>query len=317
MPALGERVREIGVFDQQGVAGRVAVGPGEGRRGERERQCHAEHERAPRHRLQGSGSGGALYFPGCTVSSTVRRGGAAVALVGALFVPAAARADGDPASDTLYKHRVFLPPSVGGEARAGSPALQRATADAERAGMPVRVALIAAPSDLGAIPSLFGRPAQYARFLGMELQFVYPGRLLVVMPQGAALSRRGQLVPNAAVDNAKVRPGGDGMAESALALVHDLTGVPVRPNAPEPRSAPVQLPSESSAPAIPSGAATTAAEGVPLWEGAAIAAGIVCLLLAGGLVLVRRVRTKRLQLVEPYVWKPPDPADPYRYVDRL
>src|SRR5262249_50781056 len=37
---------------------------------------------------------------------------------------------------------------------------------------------------LGAIPSLFGKPTEYARFLGTELSMTYVGPLLIVMPEG-------------------------------------------------------------------------------------------------------------------------------------
>jgi hypothetical protein len=101
-------------------------------------------------------------------------------------LPATASANADPASDSLYTGTLFLPLS-----NPVSPHLaQRLAADlrvAGRAGKPVRVALIAAPTDLGGVPVLFGRPAQYARFLGAELQFVYAGRVLVVMPRGRRL----------------------------------------------------------------------------------------------------------------------------------
>ena len=88
----------------------------------------------------------------------------------------------------------------------------------------MRVALIAAPTDLGGVPVLFGRPPQYARFLGAELQFVYAGRVLVVMPQGAALAEHGRLVANADVVRADVGPGTDGLARTAIALVEKLSG---------------------------------------------------------------------------------------------
>src|SRR5207237_7951332 len=87
--------------------------------------------------------------------------------------------------------------------------LAAATAAAARAGRPVRIALIATRQDLGAVPSLFGHPAAYARFLGSELQFVYRGRLLVVMPQGAALSQKGRLVRDRRVAQLRVRRGAD------------------------------------------------------------------------------------------------------------
>ena len=40
--------------------------------------------------------------------------------------------------------------------------------DSKRRGFPLKVAVIARRADLGAIPSLFGQPREYARFLGQE-----------------------------------------------------------------------------------------------------------------------------------------------------
>ena len=51
-------------------------------------------------------------------------------------------------------------------------------------GSRVKVALIYGADDLGSIPSLFGNPTGYARFLGIELGLWYVGPLLVVMPAG-------------------------------------------------------------------------------------------------------------------------------------
>lgn len=142
----------------------------------------------------------------------------------ALVLPAVARADADPASDTLYTGRVFLP--LSGKV---SPRLAReldaVTLEAERAGRPVRVALIAAPMDLGGVPQLFGKPTTYARFLAGELQFVYPDKVLIVMPQGAALGDHARLVANPDVLEAKVEPGPDGLALTAIGLVRKVAGV--------------------------------------------------------------------------------------------
>jgi len=96
---------------------------------------------------------------------------------------APARADGDPASDVLYTQDVFLPyarPSAD-----VTDALQRQV-DAvwSSKGARVKVAVIQSPTDLGSIPSLFGKPADYASFLGQELTLVYRGPLLVVMAAG-------------------------------------------------------------------------------------------------------------------------------------
>src|SRR5205085_10239541 len=40
----------------------------------------------------------------------------------------------------------------------------------------------ASEGDLGEILSRFGKPTDYAKFLGTELQFLYVGPLLIVMP---------------------------------------------------------------------------------------------------------------------------------------
>jgi hypothetical protein len=101
----------------------------------------------------------------------------------ALLEPVHARADGDPASDVLLGENVFYPytPPV-------TAALQRSLNDqaaaAHRAGFPIKVALIAAPTDLGVIPSLFGKPQTYADFLDREISFEGPQPLLVVMAAG-------------------------------------------------------------------------------------------------------------------------------------
>ena len=44
--------------------------------------------------------------------------------------------------------------------------------------------MIGSATDLGSVPSLFGKPRDYARFLGLELQGYYIGPLLIVMPAG-------------------------------------------------------------------------------------------------------------------------------------
>lgn len=52
--------------------------------------------------------------------------------------------------------------------------------------MPIKVALIAAPTDLGVIPELFGKPADYAKFLDKEISFQGPQPLLVSGAQGVS-----------------------------------------------------------------------------------------------------------------------------------
>jgi hypothetical protein len=107
---------------------------------------------------------------------------AVVLLVGAAW-PAGARADGDPASDVLASQAVFLPQD-GGLSQEQEARLAAVVSAARRAGYPVRVAIVASPTDLGSITELWRQPENYARFLGQELSLVYRGTLLVVMPDG-------------------------------------------------------------------------------------------------------------------------------------
>ncbi len=105
-----------------------------------------------------------------------------VGLLALLVAVPAALADGDPASDVLYFGNVFLPtPAPHPD---GVKALQTQVASVYQHGDRIKVAVIAGPSDLGSIPSLFDRPVDYAKFLSLELQPIFIGPLLVVMPTG-------------------------------------------------------------------------------------------------------------------------------------
>ena len=122
--------------------------------------------------------------PTCLPLARVGRTFAATLLVavGTAVSAAASLADGDPASDYLLTQNVSFPyqspsPAVSAE-------LGRAVDDVYLHGNRVKIALIYTVDDLGAIPSLFGNPTDYARFLGIELGLWYVGPLLVVMPAG-------------------------------------------------------------------------------------------------------------------------------------
>src|SRR2546422_211870 len=111
----------------------------------------------------------------------------------AAAVPGLARADGDPASDFLVTQDVFLPFDVKVPvAEAGR--LTTLVAAAETHGFRIKVALIAGPGDLGSVTALWRKPQQYAEFLGQELYYVYKGPLLIAMPNGYGISRRGKPV---------------------------------------------------------------------------------------------------------------------------
>ena len=95
----------------------------------------------------------------------------ALTIVATMLVPAVALADGDPASDVLLGESVFYPysPPV---ATGLQKTLNAETAAGTRAHFPIKVALIDTPVDLGAIPTLFGKPQQYADFLHQEISFL-------------------------------------------------------------------------------------------------------------------------------------------------
>jgi hypothetical protein len=106
----------------------------------------------------------------------------AAAAVAIALTAAAARGDGDPASDYLLEQNVFFP--YASPSRQVRTSLEQAADAVYAHGDRVKVALVYDANDLGAIPSLFGKPSEYARYLGVELGLWYLGPLLVVMPAG-------------------------------------------------------------------------------------------------------------------------------------
>jgi hypothetical protein len=146
--------------------------------------------------------------------------GAVIAL--ACLWAAAALADGDPASDVLLGENVFYPyqPPVSSSVQN---ALNRATAQAKHAGFPVKVALIAAPVDLGVIPGLFGKPQKYADFLDQEISFQTRQPLLVVMSDGYGVQGVPPAAAAAAAALAKPASGrSDDLARAATVAVERL-----------------------------------------------------------------------------------------------
>jgi hypothetical protein len=106
-----------------------------------------------------------------------------LALLALAVAAPAARADGDPASDFLLSQQVFYP-YYSNTPKAGVAQLKQTVADANKRGYRIRVAVITSPYDLGSLTALWEKPKAYANFLALELAFVYPGRLLVVTPNG-------------------------------------------------------------------------------------------------------------------------------------
>ncbi len=165
----------------------------------------------------------------------------AIACACAALAPLA-RADGDPGSDVLVYQDLFAG-SDAGLSVAQQLQLGGLLKTAARAGFPVRVAIIASPSDLGAVTELWRNPRDYARFLGLELSLAYKQRLLVVMPNGFGFNWPGhQAAPDyRLLAGIKIGPGAGGLFGATSAAVRKLA-----------RAAGVNLP-------VPSRAAASAA----------------------------------------------------------
>lgn len=154
----------------------------------------------------------------------------ALTVVATMLVPAAALADGDPASDVLLAESVFYPysPPV---ATGLQKTLNAETAAGTRAHFPIKVALIDTPVDLGAIPTLFGKPQQYAAFLHQEISFLGAKQLLlVVMPNGYGVQGLNRSATDAAATLR--RPTGsasNALAQAAIAAVPKLAAAAGHP----------------------------------------------------------------------------------------
>jgi hypothetical protein len=156
-----------------------------------------------------------------TLSSRIARRLGPLAVLVALALPlltaGPAAADADPASDILLGSQVFYPyqPAV-------SAALQRQLeqklSGLKANGMNLKVAIIQSPVDLGALPSIFGKPQQYAEFLDREISFSRPQPLLVVMPNGFGLVHAGPLSSVAGLKIDKAQKS-NGLAAAAVQAV--------------------------------------------------------------------------------------------------
>jgi hypothetical protein len=138
-----------------------------------------------------------------------------------------ARADADPASDTLLVQDVFYPyqPST---PPAQQKALGTALNEIHATGLKLVVAIIHSPVDLGGIPELFGHVTQYAKFLGTELSYRGPQPLLVVMPDGVALQNvtPADALSGLAVDS---NDGSAGLAITAVKAVEKIASAEGHP----------------------------------------------------------------------------------------
>ena len=138
-------------------------------------------------------------------------------------VVSVARADGDPGSDVLVFQDLFAGADAGVSV-ARQVQFGAVLKSVQHAGLPVRVAIIASPSDLGAVTALWGKPRAYARFLGLELSLAYKQRLLVVMPNGFGFNWPGHSTAPAYRLLAKlpIEPGTSGLLTAAETAVGKL-----------------------------------------------------------------------------------------------
>jgi hypothetical protein len=124
---------------------------------------------------------------------------AAVLAVG-LAHPSHARADGDPCSDVLLFQQVCYPSNP--PSAAAKEKLSALVAAANKAGYPIRVAIIQSKIDLGADPEWWDNPqgigsnppnTGYSGFLNEEIVSQWKRGLLVVMPVGYGYRNGGKL----------------------------------------------------------------------------------------------------------------------------
>jgi hypothetical protein len=181
----------------------------------------------PVHRTYTFANGLLLGFRG-----RMRRTAAIVTALALLVLPAAARADGDPASDILLSQDVFYPYAP----NAVSPPLQKAlngmVAAAKKKGFPVKVALIAAASDLGSVPQLLSDPQRYADLLTQEIAFNSKPRVLVVLPSGIGGNNLGDNA-GPALSDVNVPDGAghdaDALARTAMTALGKLSAADGKP----------------------------------------------------------------------------------------
>ena len=190
---------------------------------------------------------------------------AAVAWVGA----PRAGADADPASDILLGAPAFYPyqPAVSASLQSQ---LEQKLALLKAKGLNLKVAIIGSPVDLGALPTMFGKPQTYANFLAQEISFSGPQPLLVVMPAGFGLAHAG---PPSALSGLKVDSAqqSNGLASSAILAVQRIA----RAN-----GKPIPTGSASSGPGRPGGGSSKLVTfGVP---------AVLVVLAAGTVWLLRR-----------------------------
>lgn len=208
-----------------------------------------------------------------------------LAILALLIAAPAAQANGDPASDILLQQDSFLPYAPETQ-KALATALEDVLADADAAGYPMKVALIASERDLGAYPQLFNRAQEYADLLTANLRALNPHgdpvqnvHLLVVMPGGFGGNNLGEQV-NDALGPIEIQAdaSSDGLAKAAVEAIARLATV---------NGHPVGTPPEADLELDAASAETKSGGTSPLLYAAP------AVLLLGGLFVAGRVSKRR------------------------
>jgi hypothetical protein len=186
----------------------------------------------------------------------------------AIAFPAAARANGDPASDVIPGNEIFVTFAVSPTADEAA-VLRKVTDETKKGGLPIRAAVIYQVGDLGTVGSLWRQPQAYAKFLDSEITFAYKGTLVVSMPNGFGVAGPGATAAAKRALAKLPRPKGDAKAlvlatATAVARVAGANGKAV------------------SVPRLHSGG------GLPTPAVAGIVAGGLLVVAAAGFLAVRR-----------------------------
>lgn len=154
-------------------------------------------------------------FPATLGAVGVPKSAPLVLAVAALIFAPSAGAHGGPVTEALETGDVF--------ASAGVPraAIEQAAADARRTGYPIKVAVVTKPADLGEAQTLWRRPRETARFVGLALPSAAAGTVVVLMPNGFGVYRAGKDVSaeESALRRITVAPDGPGLARAAVDAV--------------------------------------------------------------------------------------------------
>ena len=172
---------------------------------------------------------------------------AAVVVAAAGLAAPVALADGDPGSDVLIYQSLFVLPDAGISAQQ-QVTLGNMLQSAAKANSPIRVAVIAGPSDLGAVTAAWRKPKQYARFLGYELSLAYKGQLLIVMPDGYGFNWPGHPTAAAYAALSSLPLPGHNLAQATTNGIRALAALDHIPVSTASSSAPTAPPAGASSP---------------------------------------------------------------------